>query len=282
MAWITRRPGGHGVGKVPVTPGAGRYHRRQWNRPAIPRLTAPGVLRVPRVPGRRAPEAAPSPALSPAAPPGPSRVGRPTSVSRTTIHGTGRHPGSSSSAAPGRPAHPAGRGRLAEFESGRREHIVLGPRLGRRGKRLAHRRRVPEPRLGGLRAMVRPWHGPVAGLGRRRPAGCARRPGAALELEPGRGPAPRIIVGLTVAGRHARDGPGDRPGEGVASGTRRPGTRGTRRTPGAVSRGMASRFPCHLCLAVDRMGPGEMRSQRGLNRGKPCAIAADRTGRHRA
>ena len=63
---------------------------------------------------------------------------------------------------------------------------------------------------------------------------------------------------------------------------RRPGTLGTRRAPGAVSRGMAGRFPCHLCLAVDRMGPGEARSQRGLNRGKPYAIAADRTGRHRA
>ena len=111
---------------------------------------------------------------------------------------------------------------------------------------------------------MRPGGARVAGLARRGPAGSAGRPeAAALEFEPGRRSAPRIVVGLTVAGREARHGPGDGPGKGTASGTRRPGTRGTRRAPGAVSRGMAGLFPGHLCLAVNRMAPGEMRSLRG-------------------
>ena len=62
----------------------------------------------------------------------------------------------------------AGLGRLAEFGSGRDEHVIFGPRLRRRGQRLAHRWRVPEPaRLGGLSAVARPGHVPVAGLGLR-------------------------------------------------------------------------------------------------------------------
>jgi hypothetical protein len=98
---------------------------------------------------------------------------------------------------------------------------------------------------------MRPGHVPVAGLARRDLAGRTGRPRAAvLELEPGRRPAPRIVVRLTVGNRDARDGPGGGTGKRTGSGTRRPGTRGTRRAPGAVSRGMAGRFPCHLCLAV--------------------------------
>ena len=101
---------------------------------------------------------------------------------------------------------------------------------------------------------TRPWPGWPGGV----PAGRAGLPGAAaLELEPGRRPAPRIVVGLTVADRDARDGPGGRSGEGAGSGTRRPGTRGSRRAPGAVSRGMAGRFPCHLCLAVSVIFPAD-------------------------
>jgi len=129
-----------------------------------------------------------------------------------------------------------------------------------------------------------PGNAPVAGLSRRGPAGRdpagrlggegrarAGRPRAAvLELEPGRRPAPRIVVGLTVGNRDAWDGPGGGTGKGAGTGTRRPGTRGTRRAPGAVSRGMAGRFPCHLCLAVSVIfpadGPRWERSQRGLNR----------------
>src|SRR6185312_14082183 len=73
----------------------------QGNRPAIPRLTAPGALRVPRVPGLRVPVPVPFPVP----PPGPSRVSRLPTVSPTTIRGAGRRPGSSSStAARGRPA----------------------------------------------------------------------------------------------------------------------------------------------------------------------------------
>jgi hypothetical protein len=158
-----------------------------------------------------------------------------------------------------------------EFEPGRYEYIVIRPGLwrGLHRHRVAHRRRVPEPgRLGGFRAGVRPGDPPVAGLARRGPARRAGRPRAAvLELEPGRRPAPRIVVGLTVGNRDARDGPGGGPGKGTGSGTRRPGTRGTRRAPGAVSRGMTGRFPCHLCLAVSVMAPRSQRSQRGLNRG---------------
>ena len=168
----------------------------------------------------------------------------------------------------------AGPGRLAEFEPGRDEHVVgPGLRRGLHRHRLAHRRRVPEPaRLGGLRAGVRPGDAPVAGLARRGTAGRAGLPGAAaLELEPGRRPAPRIVVGLAVADRDARDGPGGRSGEGAGSGTRRPGARGSRRAPGAVSRGMAGRFPCHLCLAVSVIfpadGPRSCTASGGLNRG---------------
>jgi len=129
---------------------------------------------------------------------------------------------------------------------------------------------------------MRPENAPVAGLGRRGLAGRdpagglggesrarAGRPRAAvLELEPGRRPAPRIVVGLTVGNRDTRDGPGGGTGKGTGTGTRRPGTRGTRRAPGAVSRGMAGRFPCHLCLAVSVIfpadGPRWEHSQRGL------------------
>src|SRR6185312_17169598 len=93
---------------------------------------------------------------------------------------------------------------------------------------------------------------------RRGLAGLAGRPRAAvLELEPGCRPAPRIVVGLTVGNRDARDGPGGGTGKRTGSGTRRPGTRGTRRAPGAVSRGMTGRFPCHLCLAVSVIFPAD-------------------------
>src|SRR5690349_24022401 len=99
---------------------------------------------------------------------------------------------------------------------------------------------------------------PVAGLGPRGLAGRADRPRAAvLELEPGCRPAPRIVVGLTVGNRDTRDGPGGGTGKGTGTGARRPGTRGTRRAPGAVSRGMAGRFPCHLCLAVSVIFPAD-------------------------
>src|SRR5207244_13591274 len=113
---------------------------------------------------------------------------------------------------------------------GRYEYIVIRPSAGGHPLRVANRRRVPEPgRLGGFRAGVRPRDPPVAGLARRGPARRAGRPRAAvLELEPGRRPAPRIVVGLTVGNRNARDGPGGGPGERAGSGPARPGAAGRR------------------------------------------------------
>ena len=147
--------------------------------------------------------------------------------------------------------------------------FVAGPRRRRRRhrSRLGHRRRVPEPRRLGGRGLAPQCRlgaggpggrlgagGPGGRLGAGGPGGRlgaggpGGRPGAAsLELEPGRGSAPPVVV-LIVGGRRGR--------EGAGGGTRRPGTRGARGAPGAVSRGVAGRFPCHLCLAVDPIAPG--------------------------
>src|SRR6185437_14054264 len=82
------------------------------------------------------------------------------------------------------------------------------------------------------------------------------------------------------------DGARGSTGKGTGTGTRRPGTRGTRRAPGAVSRGMAGRFPCHLCLAVSVIFPADglrwEHSQGGLNRENhlplPPMLPADTLG----
>ena len=52
------------------------------------------------------------------------------------------------------------------------------------------------------------------------------------------------------AGGGTRHGAGGGTRHGAGGGTRRLEARGTRGAPGAVSLGMAGRFPCHLCLAA--------------------------------
>jgi len=165
---------------------------------------------------------------------------------------------------------------IVEFESGHGELIVIGlvigPGLRRRGRRLAHRRGVPEtPRLAGSalgpgipalrlvravpRVLVPAGLRGLGGLSRLGPLGSPAWPGApALELESWSGPAPGIAASWIWGGRNTRDG--------ASTGTRRPGARGTRGAPGAVSLGIAGRFPCHLFLAVFRM-PREKYRKRG-------------------
>ena len=175
---------------------------------------------------------------------------------------------------------------VIELESGHGDRIVTGPRLRRHGQRLAQRRGVPEePRLaaGGVASRLlasRPFArhvlgphvpgpgwpavkvpGERAGLG---PLGSPAWPGAPpLELEPGGGPAPRIGAGWG----------------GAWAGPRRPGARGARWAPAAVSPGMAGRFPGHVCLAVKKMPPGGKCRKRGMNPENLYAIPADGTGR---
>ena len=187
---------------------------------------------------------------------------------------------------------------VIEFESGHGELVVIGPRLRRRGQRLAHRRGVPEtPRLA-ARGVAASWvlvAARLAGLG---PLGSPAWPGAPpLELEPGGGPAPGITACWIGGGRNSRDGAGGGARHGAGGGTRhgagggarhgagggtrdgagggarRLGARGPRGVPGAVSLGMAGRFPCHLCLAVFGTPPEKSAENGGINLESPYAIS---------
>ena len=155
---------------------------------------------------------------------------------------------------------------VIELESGHGELIVIGPRLRRRGQRLAYRRGVPEtPRLAAAAASASraSWRVPGRwpgrgglGWGRLGPRpGRERRPS---NSNPGAVPLQGSGCSVRVGEPGAAAGMGPVAARGWGRcGTRRPGARGTRGAPGAVSLGMAGRFPCHLCLAVCRMPPGE-------------------------
>ena len=148
---------------------------------------------------------------------------------------------------------------VIEFESGRGELVVIGPRLRRRRQRLAYRRGVPEtPRL--ARRVLGPrvlgaWVGWV-GWDRLGPRpGRRRRPS---NSNPGAVP----LQGSRPAGGWGRCWHAE---AGAA--------RGTRGAPGAVSLGIAGRFPCHLCLTIFRMPPAESAESGGINLENPDAIS---------
>jgi hypothetical protein len=137
--------------------------------------------------------------------------------------------------------------------------------------------------------------GQRAGAGGIRPGGNARDRTSAGGVRAGRDAreragAPRVGAGGDArqragarrmrASRDAREGAGSGPGDGAGGGarrgagrgTRRPGARRTRWASGAVSLGVAVRFPCHLCLAVERAVSWRKRCKQGLSP-KPYAIA---------